>query len=416
MNYLKDKFGVARAYTNLANTHMLLQDYDKAIDFYEKRLTLSKEHQDLAAKGRTICSIGNCLQAMRQLDKSIEFYSSAMKVAEELGDHIGKAIVFGNLGTTYLFKGDCTNSLSCYRQEHELMVGLKNFKGRIKALDSLWLAYEQEESYENAMQTLEQMISLLDAARGYEAELQCVIMEKERLQHFFRVEKDISKGKNNSLLKRFKTTSIKQMFKKDSISSPKLERGTSSPKNPHTRSSYQGKSSKKVNSEEHRIRRHNSLTDAKDLAEIQEALGRYKNKSISTVYNSHPIQCHTDEHIQELIISPSTELMGLLYMTDSYPNSEQIISKFDQNSFEEDDIYASYGSKTNHYTHFCLVSAVLAKLDTNGDVVDNEGDLCKKGMAFLSEWNGWILCQQHIFDSSLFSISADAQPKESDMI
>ena len=80
----------------------LPQDYDKAIDFYEKRLTLSKEQQDLAAKGRTICSIGNCLQAMKQLDKSIEFYSSAMKVAEELNDQMGQAIVYGNLGDRIL--------------------------------------------------------------------------------------------------------------------------------------------------------------------------------------------------------------------------------------------------------------------------------------------------------------------------
>ena len=74
------------------------------------------------------------------------------------------------------------------------MLRLDNFKGRIKALDSLWLAYEQEESYENAMQTLEQMVILLEDARGYETELQCVIAEKDRLQHFFKVEKDITKG------------------------------------------------------------------------------------------------------------------------------------------------------------------------------------------------------------------------------
>ena len=62
---------------------------------------MSKEHHDLAAKGRTICCIGNCLQAMRQLDKSIEFYTSAMKVAEELNELLGQAIIFGNLGNVH---------------------------------------------------------------------------------------------------------------------------------------------------------------------------------------------------------------------------------------------------------------------------------------------------------------------------
>ena len=71
---------------------------------------------------------------------------------------------------------------------------LDNFKGKIKALDSLWLAYEQEENFENAMHTLEHLVTMLSDAKGYETELQCVLMEKERLQHFFRVEKDISKG------------------------------------------------------------------------------------------------------------------------------------------------------------------------------------------------------------------------------
>ena len=71
---------------------------------------------------------------------------------------------------------------------------LDNFKGRIKALDSLWLAYEQEENFESAMHTLEHLVNTLSDANGYEIELQCVILEKERLQHFFRIEKDITKG------------------------------------------------------------------------------------------------------------------------------------------------------------------------------------------------------------------------------
>ena len=179
---------------------------------------------------------------------------------------------------------------------------------------------------------------------------------------------------------------------------------------------FLGKETKKRHSEDHSSRRHNSLTDPKDFAEIQEALTRYKSKSTSTTH-THPLQCHSDENIRELNITPSTELMGLLYMTDIYPNSDKIISNFDDTSEDKDDIYATYGSKTNHYTHFCLVSAVLAKIDTNGDVVDNENELCKKGMAFLSQWNGWILCQhQHIFDSTFFSVHTDTQPKESDMI
>ena len=176
-----------------------------------------------------------------------------------------------------------------------------------------------------------------------------------------------------------------------------------------------GKDSKKRHSEEARGRRHNSLTDTKDFAEIHEALSRYKNKSTGTVPNTHPIQCHTDENIQELIITPSNDLMGLLYNADSFPN-EEILANFEDYPYEDNNIYASYGSKTEHFKHFCLVSTVLAKLDTNGDVVDNEHNLCKKGIAFLSEWDGWIICQQHSFDSTLFSTTTDVQPKESDMI
>eukprot|EP00800_Vazella_pourtalesii_P005397 TRINITY_DN1632_c0_g1_i1.p1 TRINITY_DN1632_c0_g1~~TRINITY_DN1632_c0_g1_i1.p1 ORF type:complete len:182 (+),score=24.31 TRINITY_DN1632_c0_g1_i1:158-703(+) len=177
-----------------------------------------------------------------------------------------------------------------------------------------------------------------------------------------------------------------------------------------------GKASKKVHTDDSRSRRHNSLTDAKDFAEIQEALGKNRAKSITAIHNSHPIQCHTDEHIQELIISPSTELMGLVYKTENELNSERVVMKFGENLFDKNDIYTSYGLKTEHYSHFCHVSAVLAKLDTSGDVVANETDLFKKGMSYLSEWSGWILCQQHIFDSSLYSVSADVHPKESDMI
>ena len=81
----------------------------------------------MAAKGRTICCIGNCLQAMRQLDKSIEFYTSAMKVAEELNDQLGQAIVFGNLGILYRkFSIMCTKGYSKFIILSTVDIGYKN--------------------------------------------------------------------------------------------------------------------------------------------------------------------------------------------------------------------------------------------------------------------------------------------------
>ena len=53
-----DRAGEARAFGNLGNVYHSLGDFQKAMEYYERHLKISKEVGDRAGEGRAYVSLG----------------------------------------------------------------------------------------------------------------------------------------------------------------------------------------------------------------------------------------------------------------------------------------------------------------------------------------------------------------------
>jgi serine phosphatase RsbU (regulator of sigma subunit) len=76
-------------------------DYTKALDFYNKGLSIAKELDNKREAGKITGNIGAVYRAMADYNKAIENYLTALRIAEETEDNEGISINLGNIGIAY---------------------------------------------------------------------------------------------------------------------------------------------------------------------------------------------------------------------------------------------------------------------------------------------------------------------------
>ena len=84
-----DWAGEGKAYGNLGNAYLSLGDYQKAIDYHEKRLKIAKEIGDRIGEGRGYVNLGSAYWSLGFYRKAIEYHAKHLKIpVESLGENI----------------------------------------------------------------------------------------------------------------------------------------------------------------------------------------------------------------------------------------------------------------------------------------------------------------------------------------
>ena len=81
-----DRAGEAKAYCNLGNAYNSLGDFQKAIEYLERDLKISKEVGDRAGEGGAYCNLGNAYQGLGVFQNAIEYHERALKISKEVGE------------------------------------------------------------------------------------------------------------------------------------------------------------------------------------------------------------------------------------------------------------------------------------------------------------------------------------------
>jgi len=74
----------------LGCTFFRLGQYDKAIEFRNKQLSISRELKDRAMEGQALGRLGDAFTKLGQYDKAIEVYNTSLSICRELGDKVGE--------------------------------------------------------------------------------------------------------------------------------------------------------------------------------------------------------------------------------------------------------------------------------------------------------------------------------------
>ncbi len=84
---------------NLGNAYDSLGQYQRAIDFYQQSLEISREIGDRGGEAASLSHLGTAYKSLGQYQRAIDFHQQSLEIRREIGNRWGEANSLGNLGT-----------------------------------------------------------------------------------------------------------------------------------------------------------------------------------------------------------------------------------------------------------------------------------------------------------------------------
>jgi len=146
------KSGMANACHALGSIKANVGDYDQALAFFAKDLSITTKLSDKKGMSTSLNSIGTVHAQRGDYDKALEFYFKALAIKEELGDKKGMASGYGNVGNIHLLKGDHDKALTFYLKDLALFEEMGNKKGMADSYNNIGLVYAYKRNFPKALE------------------------------------------------------------------------------------------------------------------------------------------------------------------------------------------------------------------------------------------------------------------------
>ncbi len=132
---------------NLGNAYKDLGQVEKAIEYYQAALLISKEIGDRRGEGNRLGNLGSAYRNLGQVEKAIEYYQAALLIAKEIGDRLNEGNWLGNLGNAYAKRGELARALAHWRRSVEILSEIKSPNASIAQgnIDELKAAQGEED-------------------------------------------------------------------------------------------------------------------------------------------------------------------------------------------------------------------------------------------------------------------------------
>ena len=98
--------GETEAYANLGNTFQSLRNFQEAIKYHKKRLSIAKKLSDKLGDGRDYMNLGNTYISLGKLEEAKKNYEKRQTIAIEVSDKAGEGRALGSLGNVEQELGD----------------------------------------------------------------------------------------------------------------------------------------------------------------------------------------------------------------------------------------------------------------------------------------------------------------------
>lgn len=151
MRDLGDRGAQGRACGNLGNTYYLLGDFQKAIEYHKERLKIAKEFGDKAAERRANSNLGNSHIFLGEFETAAEHYKKTLSLAIELGEQAVEAQACYSLGNTYTLLRDFSLAINYHQRHLAIAQELGDRVGEARACWSLGNAHAAIGNNEKAL-------------------------------------------------------------------------------------------------------------------------------------------------------------------------------------------------------------------------------------------------------------------------
>ncbi|KAK3703343.1 hypothetical protein QZH41_001506 [Actinostola sp. cb2023] len=133
----------AAAYCDLGLYHQYkTADFDKAVEYHNKSLTLSQKLNNTHGQGVAYGNLGNTYRTQRKYEKAIKFHNKQLEIAQEIGDTKLESNAYRGLGIVYQSQGEYSEAMKCYEEDLRICEATTDKEGKAASYVNLGVIYD----------------------------------------------------------------------------------------------------------------------------------------------------------------------------------------------------------------------------------------------------------------------------------
>ncbi|MEH2297642.1 MAG: tetratricopeptide repeat protein, partial [Nostoc sp.] len=127
----RENWNYRASLSSLGNLYASLGQYQRAIEFLQQSLEISREIGDRNGEGASLNNLSNAYDSLEQYQRAIEFLQQSLEISTEIGDRNSEGNSLGNLGNTYNSLGQYQRAIEFLQQSLEISteIGDRNSEG-----------------------------------------------------------------------------------------------------------------------------------------------------------------------------------------------------------------------------------------------------------------------------------------------
>ena len=160
------------SFGSIGIVHRKKGDYDKALDYYGRSLTIREELGDKRGMGDSLNNIGIVHDIKGDYDKALDYYGRSLAIQEEIGDKRVIGIFLNNIGIVHRNKGGYDTALDYFGRSLRIREEIGDKSGMGYGLHNIGIAHAKKGDYEKAEEYLEKSLTIQKEIGTKELELE----------------------------------------------------------------------------------------------------------------------------------------------------------------------------------------------------------------------------------------------------
>ena len=157
---IADRNGEANSVMGLGNANYSLGHYQQAINFYQQSLEIKREIGDRNGEANSVMGLGNANYSLGHYQQAINFYQQSLEIKREIGDLNGEASSLGSLGLAYASLSQYQQAIHFHQQSLEIFREIGDRNGEASSFNNLGEAYRNLGQYQQAIQFYQQSLEI----------------------------------------------------------------------------------------------------------------------------------------------------------------------------------------------------------------------------------------------------------------
>src|SRR5258705_1099090 len=155
-----DTYRTALSLSSIGNTYAQLNEFRKALGYFNDTLSLSQALGDRRLEAATETFLGGANDVLGEVQKALDHYNRALSLSRESENRSSEASALNNIGLIYSQGADWQNALEYYLRALPLFQSLGNQQNEAIALHNIGLAYDALGEQPKALEYFQRALNL----------------------------------------------------------------------------------------------------------------------------------------------------------------------------------------------------------------------------------------------------------------